>query len=159
MAAHPRPPPARRTFDPALRGWIQIVLGTGDALIGRLHLHEDAATATDPEDAADAEGMIREELRRKVIPLVALFPVYALSRSVVHQIADGQVTATAVHAADRMEHAFDVGRNPGVPYRVALTSFQFCSEFDAAVRRRLAERLQLAENAHRARLDGLTALQ
>ena len=157
MAAHPRPA-SRRGPDPALRGWVQIVLGTGDALVGRLHLHEDG-TPTDPEDAADAEAMIREELRRKIVPLVALFPVYSFSRSVVHQIADGQISATAVHAADRMEHAFDIGRNPGVPYRVALTSFQFCSEFDAGVRRRLAERIQGAEDAHRARCEGLSALQ
>ena len=109
MAAAARAAASRRGFDPALRGWVQIVLGTGDALVGRLHLHEDG-TPTDPDDAADAEAMIRDELRRKVIPLVALFPVYAFSRSVIHQISDGQVTATAAHAVDRVK-AFDIGRN------------------------------------------------
>lgn len=158
---HPRgsaTTPVRRGPDPRLRGWVLIVLGAGDAVVGRFHLHPDA-TPTKEEDAADAEGMIREDLQNKVIPMVALFPVYAFSRSFLHQKENGELSVTGVHAAERLENTFDAGRSLGVPYRVALVSFQFCSEFDDEGRRRIVDKIQSAETAHRARREGLTALQ
>ena len=147
--ARPRPPGA---VDPSLRGWLLVILGGTDAILGRI----DTAT-DDPAAMLNAEDMIREEMLAGGSQTATLRPAYAIGTHLCNVGPVGIARLEPLDILHPLGRALSLRKSGATETHVTLACFQFCAEWHEDDRRDVAKRIEQANRAALAATQGFIA--